>query len=63
MKVNLVGHHFMMPFPEFLKLKKICISAILEQSIIVKNVEATMDIYLKTVLSQLVKDIVTTELV
>ena len=60
MKVDQDGHLFINLFQMFLKLKQITISVMLEQSIIVRNVEDIMDIYLMMVHNQQEKDTVIT---
>ena len=61
MKVDQDGHLFINLFQMPLKLKLITILVMLEQSIIVKNVEDIMDIYLMMVHNQQEKDTAITE--
>ena len=61
MKVDQDGLHFINLFQMSLKLKRIIILVMLGLSIIVRNVEDIMDIYLMMVHNQLEKDIATME--
>ena len=61
MKVDQDGRHSINLYQMSLKPKQIIISVMLEQSIIARNVEDIMDIYLMMVHNQLEKDTVTME--